>query len=198
MADEITKSLYFCALPWLNIHSTPMGRTSLCCISTDRMTDAAGTPLGLRTHRLQDIWNSEDYRETRRQIYSGQPVAPCSLCYKNGLAGVSSYRQWVNKYWLEDHPEAKRFLEKIRRSSREDFNAGKPVSFDLWIGNTCNLKCRMCSPEYSSQIERDDVHGAGWRSGDLPSSKEHRFSNNLEDWSRSQALLDEVMNSLMK
>ncbi len=170
-----------------------MGRTTLCCISTERMADAEGTLLGIRTHRLQDIWNSEDYREIRRQLYSGQPVDACSICYKNEQAGVSSYRQWSNKYWLGDHPEAKRFLEQIHRSAREGFSTEKPVSFDLRIGNTCNLKCRMCSPEYSSQIERDEVHGAGWRAGQMPRDKEHRFSNNIEDWSQSQALLDEII-----
>jgi MoaA/NifB/PqqE/SkfB family radical SAM enzyme len=156
------------------------------------MKDTAGVPLGLRTHRLQEIWNGGDYRDLRRRIYAGEAVDACSLCYKNERTGVPSYRQWANKYWLEDHPEAKRFLERIHRSAREGFAVEKPVSFDLRIGNTCNLKCRMCNPTYSSQIERDEVHGRGWLARDMP-KKEHRFSNNLEDWSRSSTLLDEIV-----
>src|SRR5258707_10772837 len=39
-----------------------------------------------------------------------------------------------------------------------------PSALHLWLGNHCNLKCRMCSPMFSSRIAADGVHAA-WFSG---------------------------------
>jgi glutamate-1-semialdehyde 2,1-aminomutase len=43
----------------------------------------------------------------------------------------------------------------------EDGIAERPTSLHLWLGNLCNLKCRMCNPDYSSQIAADPDH-ARW------------------------------------
>ncbi len=52
----------------------------------------------------------------------------------------------------------------------------------------------MCHPDFSSQIERDAVH-AEWRRGDRDTrvlDLSHRFDNNLEHWSESLQLIEEL------
>src|SRR5262249_14643706 len=48
--------------------------------------------------------------------------------------------------------------ELLESSRRQDHAAPAPIYYQLMPGNLCNLKCRMCVPMYSSQIERDPVH----------------------------------------
>jgi len=67
---------YPCYRPWLTFTALWDGRVSLCCADFD-----GRTVLGdLRTHSIQEIWNSDAYRAVRRQhLESGGPDI-CRSC----------------------------------------------------------------------------------------------------------------------
>jgi MoaA/NifB/PqqE/SkfB family radical SAM enzyme len=80
----------------------------------------------------------------------------------------------------------------VHRSARNGFEAESPASFDLRMGNLCNLKCRMCTAAFSSQIEKDPVQSR-WRPHEDPEKRQPRFRvEDGEDWSESRELLEEL------
>jgi MoaA/NifB/PqqE/SkfB family radical SAM enzyme len=79
---------YPCYRPWLTFTALWDGRVSLCCADFD-----GHTILGdLRTHSIQEIWNSDAYRAVRRQhLESGGPdiCRSCDLPKKDSPLWVS-------------------------------------------------------------------------------------------------------------
>ena len=67
-------------------------------------------------------------------------------------------------------------------------STGGPIFLDYRPGNECNLKCRMCSPEHSSQIEKevrdnqelDGLYGNSKEDVDDISSELHTFVENIQ------------------
>jgi organic radical activating enzyme len=174
------------------MYTEPWGRAALCCIATESVRDGEGRPLNLAIHSFGEIWNSRYYRDVRRKMYAGERVPACRMCYENEANNIQSYRQWANDYWLAQRESAPALAASVERSAGRDFEADEPASFDLRVGNLCNLKCRMCNAGYSSQIEKDPVHGR-WHPAAEPTSREHRFHGSPgEDWSESPELLEEL------
>ncbi len=128
-------------------------------------------------------------RETRRKMRAGIPLSACKACYQNEQNGAWSYRAWANDYWLRENPAAERHRTTIV-SCTENEIAPRPISGDLRIGNLCNLKCKVCNGEYSSQIARDPTHAA-WNPT-APLDTESRFDA-AGDWSEAPALLEEIV-----
>lgn len=147
----------FCVMPWLHLHVTTTGHFTLCCISNRRLVDDEGRPFHIRTHTLEEVWNSADLDAIRRQMINGQRVAPCDICYNYEDVAGSSTRKSLNEWLLKTHDRAERNITII-----EDETAGKtpplPGYVDIRLSNLCNLGCRMCSSDASSQIEKDEVH----------------------------------------
>jgi len=66
-----------------------------------------------------------------------------------------------------------------------------PSYFDLRLGNVCNLKCTICKPLYSSQIERDPVH-APWNT-DAPYVRLANRFGTTDEWFNAEGLPNEIM-----
>lgn len=153
----LLESKFFCVLPWLHLALFPDGSASLCCVANSCIS-VGGDPLSLQTDSLAEIWNSDYVRGVRRDMLANRPVAACSVCYVAEKGGAASYRQQHNVRWAA---ELGPLLDEVIESSRlQDFAAPTPIYYQLMPGNLCNLKCRMCTPAFSSQIERDPVHSA--------------------------------------
>ena len=65
----------------------------------------------------------------------------CGICWKKEDRGYSSLRQHSNQIYSSD-------LDDVKQNKTID----QPFYIDLRLGNLCNLKCRMCISEWSSQI----------------------------------------------
>jgi glutamate-1-semialdehyde 2,1-aminomutase len=147
----------YCVLAWKHLQINPEGTAKLCCRAAGSVRDEAGNALSLDTHSLADIWNSPYMRDVRRKMVDGEPIVECASCYESEAAGLGSYRVNSNNKWLPR--DGLTVAEAIRRARASDDCADEhPVFFQLNLGNLCNLKCRMCSSSYSSQIEADEVH----------------------------------------
>lgn len=187
-----TDSKYFCPLPWVHLYTEPNGTVSLCCVANPPLQAEDGRPLSIQRQSPREIWNAPAFRAARQQMATGEPSPFCTYCYQNEANGVPSYRQFVLGEFgtVQGRPIA----EIVAQSEARGWTAEDPVYVDLRLGNLCNLKCRMCHPDFSSQIERDPVH-AGWRRGDRDTrvlDLSHRFDDNLEHWSESLQLIDEL------
>jgi len=159
----------FCILPFIHMQIGNSGRVRLCC-ATPWLTDEAGKTLNVYEHSATEIWNSKAMREVRRAMIEGKQVGECSRCWQQESNGGSSRRMAENaEFRSRSGLKAKALslltqsidpLEEIRiEAVREDFVVhSSPIDFELEVGNVCNLKCRMCSPQFSSKIEHDPVH----------------------------------------
>ena len=73
----------FCPLPWIHLATRPNGDVRVCC--TANASGASnidskeaglvmhnGSIMNLRDHSIEDVWNSEQMRETRLQMLNNQ------------------------------------------------------------------------------------------------------------------------------
>src|SRR5437899_1663872 len=146
----------FCILPWTHLAVMPEGSVKICCIAKDRIR-ADGAPLSLQHQSLEAIWNSAYLRGVRRDMLAGRHVPDCATCYLIEKSGGVSRRQFSNSGWADELGPL--FDAIVEESRHQDHAVAElPLSYQLMPGNLCNLKCRMCFPVFSSQIERDPVH----------------------------------------
>lgn len=99
-------------------------------------TCCSGHSLGnIRTQTMADIFNSTKYIEIKADIDAGRPHASyCKTCVDMESQSGHSTRDYY-----------KNFTTNGTRTIRQ---------IDIRWSNVCNLSCRMCSPEYSSDWAR--------------------------------------------
>ena len=145
--DEIKDNDVMCILPWIHMHPWPNGKTMLCCDSPweSHIGD-------LRENSLQEVWNSEDMKQVRLKMLQGKKCKQCVRCYEKEKYGHDSLRVRSNKDWLEKH------WDKVAKTnpdgSLDDLHI---VYLDFRFSNVCNLRCRYCGPELSSNWFKDAV-----------------------------------------
>jgi len=93
-------------------------------------------------------------------MFQGEQVEACSGCYQTEQEGGKSLRDHANSCEETQRRGGLRAVYEAARQvvSENDAVAPRPSSIHLWLGNLCNLKCRMCSPHFSSQIAADPLH----------------------------------------
>ena len=137
-----------CVLPWLHIATQVTGKTRVCCIAgaskhfSLKKTNEALSPIEtindsqLGLNKINEILNSKHLTNLRMKMESGEVPSECRICKFNEESYGESKRITENKKWLQ--PGA-------------DF-PNRPILkyIDLRLGNTCNLRCVMCSAKESS------------------------------------------------
>jgi len=135
----------FCILPWIHFYANPDGTVLPCCIGDHRL------PLGnVQKNSIIEIWNSDQYKEMRLNMLSGNRCKECTSCYQSEDAGVNSFRQSVNK----DYAEFFNFADET--NSDGSLDTMKLKYLDIRWSNICNFKCRSCSSTYSSSWATED------------------------------------------
>jgi len=117
--------------------------------------------MSISDHSLDAIWNSEQMRAIRRDMVEGRPVGGCQECYNEERSGGFSMRKRDTEYWSRGwlNEENVSLAKLIADSRQSDYYLSTiPVSYEIDVGNFCNLKCRMCHAESSSRIDEDPVH----------------------------------------
>jgi hypothetical protein len=155
----------FCALPFHQMMVTNEGKVRLCCRSEVNVT-SEGRELSLHDATLGQIWNSDYFRSVRYRMLLGLDVEDCLQCYATEAGGGTSLRQVMNSFLASrlDAAGEEGLLKRTEDCLDRGSNMPFPSALHLWLGNHCNLKCRMCSPMFSSRIAADGVHAA-WFSG---------------------------------
>jgi pyruvate-formate lyase-activating enzyme len=150
----------FCVLPFCQLTVANDGKVKLCthALAVDMMSE--GRPWSLHSSPLEEIWNSTYFRTIRRRMVEGSHVGECSKCYRTEAEGGTSLRQIMNLHagcradGIGEDDSFKRAWDVVTQDAG---SAPPPPALHLWLGNRCNLKCRMCSPAFSSRVASDPV-----------------------------------------
>ena len=132
-----------CMLPWLHFFVASTGKITPCCIYDQSFTSIvdASTP--------EEIINSPAFKELRSNMINGKEDLGCMRCYNEERLGMFSDRLRHNDAWKEHAA----LVDKTNPDgSIDDF---KLKFLDIRWENTCNLRCRTCSPDLSSRISTD-------------------------------------------
>ena len=145
----------YCAMPFVGVNVTSGGNMRYCCFAEDLLQED-GFDLAINQDTLKDAWNSHTMKETRRKMIAGEEVPGCSRCVKEEDftsygPRVSMTSEWINKIGRAG------LTKLLQEAQANDFQLlDNPVYLDLRLGNLCNLKCRMCNPWNSSQIDKEN------------------------------------------
>jgi MoaA/NifB/PqqE/SkfB family radical SAM enzyme len=145
----------FCSLPWIHLATHPHGGVTLCCIadhtnseSRAKNFDENGNPIWLTLGKdsIDNIMNSDYYKQTRLQMLNGEVPKACERCFIEEQNGIRSKR-------LEENENYKDFTIENAKSITDDSGKIKvPMKFvELRLGNLCNVKCRSCNPASSTK-----------------------------------------------
>jgi len=136
-----------CILPWINFSTTTFGRTRVCGYSNDSVIKRIDSKI--KNSSISVEWNSDYFREIRRDFLNGKWPDNCSRCkYVEDLNGISK-RLEENKYWFNEY---KHLLSQTNNDGSVDY---EPPHIDVRTGTVCNLKCIHCGTGASSKWFED-------------------------------------------
>jgi len=119
----------------------------------------------LKFNSKKQYWTSEQLKIIQTKMLENVRDKGCSICWDKEDRGYSSLRQHSNEIY------------KLN---------GSPFYLDLRLGNLCNLKCRMCISEWSSQIAKEILDNPKEEWIDTPTQKVIELDENtwqiLDEW----------------
>jgi organic radical activating enzyme len=138
----------FCIAPFKHACIESKGNLRVCCVSKEKNE--------YRYDQIEEWYKSDTLKKLRKNLKDGIKDPICTGCWKAEENGKISQRNIYNKHIgkiLSNHFiksfEKNNELKKIMQND-DDYN--NIDSFDMQLGNHCNLKCIMCGPHYSSEI----------------------------------------------
>jgi radical SAM protein with 4Fe4S-binding SPASM domain len=149
--NSMTKNT-ICAVPWMHLNFEPNGKVVPCCLTSHHDYFAGD----LNTQRIEEIWNSDNMKNLRKQFLAGEEPKICSTCFDREKVTGESGRYYQNK----EFPNVIKIIPEITQpdGSVPDM---KLLYWDFRFSNLCNLKCRSCGPRYSSAWV-PDYKKLGW------------------------------------
>jgi len=134
----------FCFAPWTTISTDVQGSIRPCC-RYDQPKAQINYPMpSLKNTDLNEAWNSKEMQNLRQAFIDGVEPIECSWCWAEEKVGIHSFRERYEK------------RAKDLQKTDLDLIADPPRIYDLKLSNTCNLKCRMCGPQASSLIAKEE------------------------------------------
>lgn len=145
----------FCAMPFVNLTTAADGAYRFCCIQKGTVLDKDGKQVFLDKKKPKEVWNEHTFKEVREKVINNEQHPGCKHCYYQESVGERSFRQNMTDEWINKLGRAE-MRNLIQQSIDNDYElTTDPVYLDLKLGTLCNLKCRMCNPYNSSQIEKE-------------------------------------------
>jgi len=171
----------FCVLPWLHRFTNLYGEIQVCCVADEKighLRHDSGKPFFIQDAPSEtEIANSAHLRRIRTDMLAGRWPAACSRCLTTEETGGTSRRVVENERFKDDIPWI------LSNTDADGFAPLRITSRDYRLGNLCNLKCRMCSPD-ASILLIDDLK-LYWRH--KPTQAELDRYRNI-DWFRQPAV----------
>ena len=93
-----------------------------------------------------DFYTDKNSLKIRKQMLNGEKTELCEQCYNVENYGTVSKRQIYTRDWtyqlnLKSYSDAEKYTKLIR--------------YEVFLGNYCNLMCRMCHPSASNLIDNE-------------------------------------------
>jgi organic radical activating enzyme len=115
--------------------STPNQQEQFCCLSK------ISVPL-----EIESVWTNSKFIEIREHNRRGQWHPTCSNCKNLEESGLESMRTGMNRgLQLNDH-----------------YDLSGPVRLDLQVDISCNLACRICTPDVSTYWQKHLKENNEW------------------------------------
>jgi MoaA/NifB/PqqE/SkfB family radical SAM enzyme len=131
-----------CPLPWVQLSILPDGRIRLCCHSkTSNLYKSDNSrPFYIQKDSLSAILNSDWLKKVKDEFKSGVIPKSCSSCFSQ------------NAHHSDNPAE---YYREVFGKPEEHFPGYRPEIkyLDLSLTRVCNLKCMMCSPNFSTGLE---------------------------------------------
>ena len=124
----------FCYAPWSNIEILPTGSILPCCKFQDRYYR---DKFNIVDNKIEEYLKGDLLTKVKQDFISGQWPAGCERCKIEESCSIPSKRQLDYERW-------KSYYENY------DLQTDSLLTASLAFGNSCNLKCIMCSPAASS------------------------------------------------
>jgi sulfatase maturation enzyme AslB (radical SAM superfamily) len=137
----------FCLMPFVHLHIRENNDMRICCNATMDHFKKFDANFNFET--------DEDLKEIRSKMLNGEPVKFCKTCYDLEDKGAQSFRLKDTKEWQM----------KLNVRNYEDVKTNL-VYYDIRNDNICNLSCRMCLPNFSSQLQKE-YKVLGWAYDDI-------------------------------
>ena len=154
----------FCVMPFVHAFVTPNAIGPCCAYIKNPKLNSA-----------KAYWTSEQLKNIQQNMLNNVRDKGCEICWKKEDRGFSSLRQHSNEIYKEH-------ISNIKNKSE----VKNPFYLDLRLGNLCNLKCRMCTSEWSSQIAEEMLSNPNEDWNDTPTQKIIEINEDtwklLEDW----------------
>jgi organic radical activating enzyme len=140
-----------CTHVWSGFHVNPDETVRVCCEYEDLITNESNTAFNIRKHTVGEIVNSAYMQRLRQQFRTNGMPDNCKKCAKYEKNGGTS----------------KRVLSKFKLTNlyhnidwEKDVIEDKELFLGGHLGNLCNLKCRICSEQFSTQIAAEKIQFA--------------------------------------
>jgi molybdenum cofactor biosynthesis enzyme MoaA len=164
---DLKQNKSFCILPFIHIHVSEKNNIKLCCLAEDNMK--------LATYAEDfDFATDPDYQDVRAKLLAGERIPHCTKCYELEDGGAESTRIRDTNEWVA----------KLNLTRTEDLRS-KLIYYDIRNDNLCNLSCRMCNPQFSSQLVKE-YKTLGW--GDWPAEPRSFGFNSVVDMNTVQKI----------
>ena len=123
---------YFCPMPWVNLTVSAKGSFNPCWMYES----------DIKTNSFDEAQN-KIFQPIRDDIENDIRNPGCKNCWFAEDHGQISFRQQM--------------IEALK-GMEINLNTSTPKRLDIKLTNACNLKCRMCHPYASNQIEKEFDH----------------------------------------
>lgn len=141
--DHLNKK-HFCILPWIHMHIWPVGTVYPCC-----MAHPEGVLGSTKNSTLKEIWNDQPMRELRLKMLKDEPSSMCRRCYELERNGMMTLRK-ASTNNFQHH------FDKTEKTNPDGSLDEMTMEYmDIRFSNICNLKCRSCGPQFSSNWFED-------------------------------------------
>jgi sulfatase maturation enzyme AslB (radical SAM superfamily) len=136
-----------CYAPFIGLYATGYADYAPCCVSEKLQLDMTA----------EQYWTSEEMKQLRSELTEGVWPTSCAYCERKKSKGLRADVDFWNTFYEQDDVE----IDIVSGNT-----TGAPLYLDYRPSNVCNLKCRMCVPNASSQIEQEinlNPHLGMWR-----------------------------------
>jgi radical SAM protein with 4Fe4S-binding SPASM domain len=150
--ELLTKNKAFCILPWIHMHVWPNGNAMPCCIAD------SNKPFGnVKNKSIEEVWNSDEYKDLRLAMLNGEKRDVCNRCYELEDSTYTWTLRKNHNQWFGD----KHFDLVENTNADGSMDEFRMAYLDIRFSNICNMKCRSCGPELSSQHAKEfkDLYG---------------------------------------
>jgi organic radical activating enzyme len=190
----------FCLLPFTHISSTNDGNYRACCCSEEIViAKNDGTPFNMRKDSVIEVWNSDQYRQLRKDLIAGVKNPTCEYCWNYEAGGAYSKRQKTNDEKHDMYPDYDKFVRDALEN--DGILSTPPTDLDIKVGTQCNLKCIMCYPG-SSSLHQDEQELMIQQNIELPGllkmfdNRVKKFDFKIEDFNPRDLDIESIIYNL--